>query len=69
MVDSAVAAMQTSKDWAILREMSSEGDYPEVAWQIADGAAGLADDYYQGGFELWMGVQGLGCDGYEHLTE
>lgn len=69
MVESAVVAMQTSKDWKVLHEMNAEGDYPEVTWEIADGAAGLADDYYDGGFEFWMGVQGLGCDGYEHLTE
>lgn len=69
MVDSAVAALQTSKDWAILHEMTAEGDYPDVAWTIADGAAGLADDYYTEGFEFWIGAQGLGCEGYEHLME
>ncbi len=73
MVESAVAAMQTSKDWKVLHEMNAEGDYPEVTWEIADGAAGVGDglaaDPYRGGFEFWMGVQGLGCEGYEHLME
>jgi hypothetical protein len=69
MVDSAAAAMQTSREWEVLHDMNAQGDYPEVAWEIADGAAGLADEYYDGGFEFWMGAQGLGCDGYEHLME
>lgn len=69
MVDSAVAAMQTSKDWAILHEMNPEGDYPEVAWEVADGAAGTDLRVWDGEFELWKGVQALGCEGYEHLME
>jgi hypothetical protein len=69
MVDSAVAAMQSSKDWEVLHEMKAQGGYPDVAWQIADGAAGRAENYYDGGFEFWMGTQGLGCAGYEHLSE
>jgi len=32
----AVAAMKTSRRWAILREMSAQGAYPEVLWDIAD---------------------------------
>jgi hypothetical protein len=36
----AVAAMATSRDWAVLHEMDAEGDYPEVVWQYADALAG-----------------------------
>jgi len=32
----AVAAMATSRDWAVLNQMNPEGDYPEVLWQTAD---------------------------------
>ena len=32
----AVAAMATSRDWAVLRAMDADGDYPEVLWQLAD---------------------------------
>jgi hypothetical protein len=35
----AVAAMATSRDWAVLHEMDAEGDYPEVVWQYADEVA------------------------------
>jgi hypothetical protein len=33
-------ALASSRDWAILQEMNSEGDYPEVLWQYADAVAG-----------------------------
>lgn len=36
----AVAAMKTSRDWAILREMTSQGDYSRVVWEYADAIAG-----------------------------
>jgi hypothetical protein len=36
----AVVALASSRDWAILREMDAEGDYPEVVWQYADAVAG-----------------------------
>ncbi|HYZ29032.1 MAG TPA: hypothetical protein VE570_08265, partial [Thermoleophilaceae bacterium] len=39
-VRDAAAALRGSKDWAILREMRAEGDYPEVLWQYADEVAG-----------------------------
>ena len=36
----AVAALASSRDWAILREMNAEGDYSEVVWGYADAVAG-----------------------------
>jgi hypothetical protein len=35
----AVAALSTSHDWKVLRDMDAEGDYPEVLWQYADALA------------------------------
>jgi hypothetical protein len=37
----AAETMQGSRDWPILREMSTEGDYPEVVWEYA---RAMADD-------------------------
>lgn len=37
----AVAAMASSREWAVLREMDREGDYPEVLWRYADAMAGV----------------------------
>jgi hypothetical protein len=39
-VSRAVAALVSSRDWAILQEMGAEGDYPKVLWQYADAVAG-----------------------------
>jgi hypothetical protein len=36
----AVSAMQGSRDWTILREMTAEGDYPKVLWEYADAMKG-----------------------------
>jgi hypothetical protein len=36
----AVSAMQGSRRWAILREMTAEGDYPKVLWEYADAMKG-----------------------------
>jgi hypothetical protein len=36
----ARAAMATSHDWAILKEMQADGDYPDVVWEIADAMNG-----------------------------
>lgn len=36
----ASAAMATSRNWAILREMASGGAYPDVVWEIADALNG-----------------------------
>ena len=42
-----------ARDWAVLKEMAPEGDYPEVLWQIADDAArGKPTEWYE---------DGLGC--------
>lgn len=36
----AVTAMSTSHDWAILEEMSNQGAWPQIFWMVADGMAG-----------------------------
>jgi hypothetical protein len=36
----AVAALTSSRDWAILREMSAQGDYPRVLRMYTDAVAG-----------------------------
>jgi hypothetical protein len=36
----AVDAMETSRRWAILREMESQGGWSEVVWEYADALAG-----------------------------
>lgn len=36
----AVSAMQGSRRWAILREMTAEGAYPRVLWEYADAMKG-----------------------------
>jgi hypothetical protein len=36
----AGAAMATSHDWSILKEMQADGDYPDVVWEIADAMNG-----------------------------
>jgi hypothetical protein len=38
-LEEAVAAMGTSHDWDVLREMDAEGDYPESVWEVADAMA------------------------------
>ena len=49
----AVDALGTSRDWAILREMNAQGDYPEAIWNYADKVAqGQVPAGYQ---------DGLGC--------
>jgi hypothetical protein len=35
----AVPALAGSRDWPVLKDMSAEGDYPEVLWQYADAVA------------------------------
>lgn len=32
--------MGASREWGILIEMSTEGEYPEVVWEYADAIAG-----------------------------
>jgi hypothetical protein len=38
--DEAVRVMGTSRQWPILNQMDSGGDYPEVVWEYADQMAG-----------------------------
>ena len=53
--------MATSRHWSILREMDTDGDYPEVVWEIA---AAMPRGYWE-----WAGhrrrllphAEGLGC--------
>ena len=35
----AAAAMKSSRDWDVLRQMNDEGDWPEAFWQVADDVA------------------------------
>ena len=59
----AAAAMATSRDWPILREMQAEGAYPSVVWQYADAMAG--DGVVTGGRTRSIEEsyrQALGCD-------
>ena len=61
MAAEAEAAMATSRHWSILREMDTDGDYPEVVWEIA---AAMPRGYWE-----WAGhrrrllphAEGLGC--------
>lgn len=55
----AVDAMATSREWAILREMDAEGDYPEVLWDHADEIAGFGTQFTHSGDGY---RSGLGCD-------
>lgn len=53
-VRAAQSALATSRDWPILKEMVSEGEFPAVVWDIADQVA-------RG--EVPEGTEeGLGCD-------
>lgn len=38
----ALAAIQGTRRWSVLREMTAGGDYPKMVWQLADVAAGTA---------------------------
>lgn len=61
MAAEAEAAMATSRHWPILHEMSADGAYPEVVWEIA---AAMPKGYWE-----WAGhrrrllphAEGLGC--------
>ena len=59
----AVAAMQSSRNWSVLREMDAHGDYPEVMWEYAEAMA--TDGMVMGGRALTVEEsyqQALGCD-------
>jgi hypothetical protein len=46
-------ALQSSRQWKVLQQMTDEGDWPEVFWAIADKvAAGQPPTEYK---------QGIGC--------
>jgi hypothetical protein len=59
--EEAVQAMATARHWPILREMNTDGDYPEVLWEDA---AAMPRGYF-----VWAGhrrdllaqAEGLGC--------
>jgi len=58
-VEQAIAAMATAKDWPVLKEMTKDGDYPEVL--IAYANAMRSGKWY--GRPLTGDVmEGLGCD-------
>ena len=51
--DEAARVMGTSRQWPVLQEMNSDGDYPEVVWEYADQmAVGQVPEGYD---------EGLGC--------
>ena len=55
----AVAAMQTAKDWPVLRQMASEGGYPDVLLDYVK--AMPSGDWYGRPLIGELG-EGLGCD-------
>lgn len=61
--DTAAAALETSREWSILLEISDFGAYPEVLWEYVDAVNG--DGTVTGGRELSVESsyrQALGCD-------
>jgi hypothetical protein len=57
----AEAAMATSKQWPILREMNTDGAYPEVVWELA---AAMPSGVWKWGPHTWRllpHAEGLGC--------
>lgn len=57
----AVNAMNTSRNWAILLEMDSDGYYPEMVWLHAD-ALSDGGTSSQEGFTVDGYVEALGCN-------
>lgn len=59
--DRAAAALATSRDWKVLQDMDTEGDYPEVLWGYADAiASGAPAGKGSSPIEGYRGA--LGCD-------
>lgn len=61
--DTAAAALETSREWSILQEMTAFGAYPDVVWEYVDAIAG--DGTVAGGRELSVQQSyrpALGCD-------
>ena len=57
----AATAMRGSHDWAILKEMNRDGDYPEVLWEIAGAMNGKPVHMTPGvSLEEWS-KPALGC--------
>ncbi|MEU4693697.1 hypothetical protein [Actinoplanes sp. NPDC023714] len=49
----AAAALATSRQWKVLKDLDAAGDYPEAVWDLADKVAdGEVPDWYK---------EGLGC--------
>lgn len=57
----AERAMATSKDWAILREMASDGAFPETIWQLADEMPTGAWEHAGRRHPLLPRAESLGC--------
>ena len=57
----AVKAMATSRHWPILREMNSEGDYPEVLWEDAAAMPQGFFDWHGHHRDLLAHAEGLDC--------
>ncbi len=59
-VDRAAAALATSHDWQVLRDMDDRGDFPEVVWQYADAIAS-GEPVGKGGSPVAGYRDALGC--------
>jgi hypothetical protein len=57
----AVRAMGTSKHWKVLHEMDTEGDYPEVLWEIAEAMPSGVWTWAGKTHRLLPHAEGLGC--------
>jgi hypothetical protein len=61
--DEAVTAMQSSRQWSVLRGMDEQGDYPEEVWDVAYVVSHDAElQRGQSRSERGWWVGGLGCD-------
>jgi hypothetical protein len=60
-VDEAVQAMETSRHWPILREMTKEGAYSEVVWEIAEWMPKGYFEWDHHKRKLLAQAEGLGC--------
>jgi len=63
VIDEAIAALATSREWDILVDMSAQGGFPEGVWEYADALAG--DGTVVMGRVLTVEesyMQALGCD-------
>jgi hypothetical protein len=58
-IDKAIAAMATAKDWPVLKDMTKDGDYPEV---LIDYANAMPSGNWYGRPLVGDVKEGLGCD-------